>query len=178
MRITMNIKELRISVRNLIEFILRRGSIDSGYTGNKRAQEGTKAHQYLQKENSKTYETYKKEVYLKHVFSREDIVLTVEGRADGIIELDEKIIIDEIKSTTRDLIDIQEEDNLLHWAQVKFYGYMYLIENSLENIELQLTYINLESSEVKSFLKEFNLKELEEFVNSVVDEYVKWAEFT
>lgn len=174
----MDIKELRISVRNLIEFILRRGSIDSGYTGNKRAQEGTKAHQYLQKENSKTYETYKKEVYLKHVFSREDIVLTVEGRADGIIELDEKIIIDEIKSTTRDLIDIQEEDNLLHWAQVKFYGYMYLIENSLENIELQLTYINLESSEVKSFLKEFNIKELEEFVNSVVDEYVKWAEFT
>ncbi|WP_238883108.1 ATP-dependent DNA helicase [Clostridium sp. YIM B02551] len=169
---------IRISVRNLIEFILRRGSIDSSYMGNKRAQEGTRAHQYLQKENSKIYEEYKKEVYFKHIFERESMSISVEGRADGIIKIDDRIIIEEIKSTTKELLLIEEDNNMLHWAQVKFYGYMYLIENDENSIELQLTYIHLDSNETKKFNKVFELQELEEFVNFVVDEYIKWALFT
>lgn len=174
----MKSRELRISVRNLIEFILRKGSIDSGYMGNKRAQEGTKAHQYLQKENAKVYDDYKKEVYLKHIFNRKDILLTVEGRADGIIIKDERVVIEEIKSTTKELLLIEEDYNQLHWAQVKFYGYMYLIENKASKIDLQLTYIQLETNGIKSFNKEFSLLDLENFVNNVVDEYIKWAKFT
>ena len=169
---------IRISVRNLIEFILRRGSIDSSYMGNKRAQEGTRAHQYLQKENSKIYEEYKKEVYFKHIFERESMSISVEGRADGIIKIDDRIIIEEIKSTTKELLLIEEDNNMLHWAQVKFYGYMYLIENNKTSIELQLTYIHLDNNETKKFNKIFELQELEEFVNFVVDEYIKWALFT
>ncbi|MBL4931476.1 ATP-dependent DNA helicase [Clostridium paridis] len=169
---------IRISVRNLIEFILRRGNIDSSYMGNKRAQEGTRAHQYLQKENSKIYEEYKKEVYFKHIFERESMSISVEGRADGIIKIDDRIIIEEIKSTTKELVLIEEDNNMLHWAQVKFYGYMYLIENDGNSIELQLTYIHLDSNETKKFNKVFELQELEEFVNFVVDEYIKWALFT
>lgn len=178
MSLSVSIGEVRISVRNLIEFILRSGHIDSGYMGNNRAQEGTRAHQYVQKKNAEEYKNYKKEVFLKHLFDREDINLTVEGRADGFIEEDGKVIIEEIKSTYNDLHNIEEDYNLLHWAQVKFYGYMYLIEQGYENIDLQLTYIQLESNETKKFLKEFSFKELEEFVNYVVDEYVKWARLT
>ena len=40
-------RQIKISVRNLIEFVLRTGDIDSSYVGVNRAQQGTKAHQKL-----------------------------------------------------------------------------------------------------------------------------------
>lgn len=173
----MNSRELKISVRNLIEFILRHGSINNGYIGNRRAQEGTKAHQYLQKENLKFYDQYKKEVYLKYTFPRTELSITVEGRADGIITNEGNTIIEEIKSTEKELSRIEEENNPLHWAQVKFYGFMYMIQNNQSGVELQLAYIHLESNAVKKFNRKYGIEELEHFVNWVVDEYVKWAVF-
>ncbi len=41
--------EVNISVRNLVEFILRNGDIDIGYLGGSRAQEGIKAHKKITK---------------------------------------------------------------------------------------------------------------------------------
>ena len=110
----MQINEIKISVRNLVEFVLRSGDLDSRFTGSSRALEGTKAHQKIQKEykdkfskekqipidelvnNKSIKKEYFAEVVLKHNIEYKDFLFIVEGRADGIIIEGDNFIIDEI----------------------------------------------------------------------------------
>ncbi|MBS5952000.1 MAG: ATP-dependent DNA helicase, partial [Clostridium sp.] len=55
---------IKESVRGIIEYILRTGSIDDRFVGSTRAVEGTIAHQKLQSNNEKIYDNYEKEVRL------------------------------------------------------------------------------------------------------------------
>ena len=86
----------RVSVRKIVEFVLRRGDIDSRHTSNHTALEGARIHRKLQKAAGEAYE---KEVSLKRQFTLEnEDTLTIEGRADGIFTKDEQVIvIDELK---------------------------------------------------------------------------------
>ncbi|SHK59878.1 DNA excision repair protein ERCC-2 [Clostridium cavendishii DSM 21758] len=168
---------IKISVRNLIEFILRSGDIDSEYRGANRAVLGTKAHQKLQKANEQSFDDYRKEVYLKCELSYGKLNLIIDGRADGIFREGDFYIVEEIKSTNSKLDLIDENYNELHLAQVKFYAYMYCIENNIRDIKIQLSYFQLSTEEVKSFRREYNLEELQEFVMYVVKQYEKWASY-
>lgn len=168
-------KTIRISVRNLIEFVLRSGDIDNSFMSTSRALEGTLAHQKVQKSYGNEYSP---EVTLKHSFSYNDYSLEVEGRADGIFKLPEEIIIDEIKSTTKDLETIEEDFNHLHWAQAKCYAYIYALQNELTSIYIQLSYFHIESEEIKIFKKRFKMGELEDFFLNIVDKYIQWANLT
>ena len=76
--------EVRISVRSLVEFILRSGDID-----NRRAaspenamQEGGRIHRMIQRRMGPSYQA---EVSLSHVYDAGEYEIVVEGRADGII---------------------------------------------------------------------------------------------
>ena len=165
---------VRESVRGIIEYILKAGSLDDRYMGKNRALEGTIAHQKLQESNEEIYENYNKEVRLSHEFVMDNITLVIDGRADGIIIENNIVYIEEIKSTMRDLIFIEEDYNDLHWAQGKFYAYIYGVQNNLKEIYVRLSYFNIETEEVKSFDKKIDVLELEEYVNKVVNEYKKW----
>lgn len=128
--------EVRISVRNLVEFILRSGDINfSGYVSGQSITEGTKIHKKLQKEAGAEY---KSEVRLSYKKNYDDLCILVEGIADGIITTDKGIIIDEIKTVRTPLEYIDEKYNLLHWAQAKCYAYIYALQQGLENINFVL----------------------------------------
>ena len=165
---------IRNSVRGIIEFVLRRGSLDDRYMGKNRALEGIIAHQKLQASNGTIYNNYEKEVKLKKEFYIDNIILNVEGRADGIIIENDSVIVEEIKSTFKSLIFIEEDYNELHWAQVKFYAYIYGEKNALKRIIVRLSYYNIETNEVKSFDKVYDLQDLREFVYKVINEYSEW----
>ena len=165
---------IRNSVRGIIEFVLRRGSLDDRYMGKNRALEGTIAHQKLQASNGTMYNNYEKEVKLKKEFYIDNIILNVEGRADGIIIENDSVIVEEIKSTFKSLIFIEEDYNELHWAQGKFYAYIYGEKNALKRIIVRLSYYNIETNEVKSFEKVYDLQDLREFVYKVINEYSEW----
>nr|WP_300002559.1 ATP-dependent DNA helicase [Tissierella sp.] len=168
-------KNIRISVRNLIEFVLRSGDIDNSFKSNTRAVEGTLAHQKVQK----TYgENYRAEVSLKHIFDYGEYSFEIEGRADGVYHLGDEALIDEIKSTIRDLNLIEIDYNPLHWAQAKVYGLIYCLQNSLKEIDLQVTYFHIETEEVKRFKEEFTLERLEEFFSDIMKKYIDWAELS
>jgi len=62
-------KEIKISVRNLVEFVLRTGDIDSSFTGSSRAVEGTRLHKKIQKTQGKEYSP---EVFLKTTVEFDD----------------------------------------------------------------------------------------------------------
>ena len=75
---------IKISVRNLVEFILREGDIDNrmGRGGSAEAmQEGSRIHRKIQRRQGSDYHA---EVPLKLVLTEENYDLVIEGRADGI----------------------------------------------------------------------------------------------
>ena len=166
-------KIIKISIRNLVEFIMRHGSIDNRYTSSIKAIEGIRGHQRVQKSYG---DNYTAEVPLKYTLTYEDLEIIVEGRADGILIEDEKTIIDEIKTTTKDLLLIDENTNPLHWAQAKCYGYIYSMQNELDNIDIQITYYNIDTKSTRILRQSYTLKELEEFFFWLIDEYKSWAQ--
>ena len=169
-------KELiKISVRNLVEFILREGDIDNriSRTADKEAMQlGSKMHRKIQRQMGSSYHA---EVPLKMVLYEENYDLQVEGRADGIVE-EEEITIDEIKGVFRDLEQV-EKPITVHLAQAKCYAYIYGRQKKLEKISVQMTYCHLETEEIKRFKENYLLEELEIWFNNLIEEYKKWAEF-
>ena len=166
-------KIIKISIRNLVEFIMRHGSIDNRYTSSIKAIEGIRGHQRVQKSYG---DNYTAEVPLKYTLTYEDLEIMVEGRADGILIEEDKTIIDEIKTTTKDLLLIDENTNPLHWAQAKCYGYIYSMQNELDNIDIQITYYNIDTKSTRILRQSYTLKELEEFFFWLIDEYKSWAQ--
>lgn len=151
---------IKISVRNLVEFIFKTGDINTGLGMGQdimAMQEGAKIHRMLQKEAG---ECYHAEVSLKVQIERQtdnniDYQIQLEGRADGIIyDLDKpdnsNVCIDEIKTMQSD-INMLKEPIYVHKAQAMCYGYMYLMQNHLENIDIRLTYCNSQTREIKQY---------------------------
>lgn len=166
--------EIRISVRNLVEFILRSGDIDLQFTGNSRAVEGTKAHQKIQKDNKD--KGYIPEVTLKYQMEYKEFRFFIEGRADGIFNIDSAFVIDEIKTTTRPIESL--EYNATHLAQAKCYAFFYCEENHLDSIKVQLTYYNIVTNQIRRFINDFTYIELKDFFYDLIDKYLIFASLT
>ena len=166
-------KEISISVRELVEFTLRKGDIDFRYTGRQRGAQGTKAHQRIQK---KYKEGDLSEVSISRTIEYKDMNITLQGRMDGIIFEEGKVIIDEIKSTRMPLDEIDEDFSEVHWAQGMVYAFLYSLENHIEEISVQLTYYQLESKEVKKLIRSFDYEDLKVYVyEKLIKNYIKWA---
>ena len=96
----------RLPVRQLVEFLLRTGSIDSRFTGFDRANEGARIHRKLQKAAG---EGYAAEVFLSGEREAAGIPFTIEGRADGIFTDEAGVtVIDEITTTAVPADDIAD----------------------------------------------------------------------
>lgn len=170
-------EQVRISVRNLVEFILRSGDIDNrrGRAATKEAmQEGSRIHRKLQRRMGASYHA---EVPLKIEYENEKYTLVIEGRADGILlEEGEDAVIDEIKGIYQDVHALTEPVPV-HLAQAKCYAYMFAMKEGLPRIRVQMTYCNLDTEELRYFQEKYSFKELEDWFLGVVDAYHKWAEF-
>ena len=171
-------KQVRISVRALVEFVLRSGDIDnrrSGAAQKDAMAAGTRIHKKIQKRMGGNYRA---EVPLKYTAldEEEDIELLVEGRADGIFEEDGIVTIDEIKGVYMDLERLTEPV-AVHMAQAMCYGYFYCCDRELDGVRIQLTYCNLETEEIRRFHEDRSKEELEVWFCSVIHEYFKWARY-
>ncbi|MBC1568674.1 ATP-dependent DNA helicase [Listeria sp. FSL L7-1425] len=162
-------KKVQISVRRLVEFVQRSGSIDSRMTSSDRALEGTKIHQLLQKEAG---EEYVAEVRLNLERVVDEIAFSLDGRADGIINAQ---TIDEIKTTETPMEEITEDFRPLHWAQLICYGFMLAEKSDLPEVTLQLTYYQVLDKEVKRFQRVMSRAEMGAFVDDLLSKYAVWA---
>ncbi|MCP3738412.1 ATP-dependent DNA helicase [Rossellomorea sp. BNER] len=165
-------EEVRVSIRNLVEYVYRSGSIDNRFRVSSSMTEGTRAHQKLQKnyhENDLIEESLKIELTL------EEFTFILEGRSDGILFRENEVIIDEIKSTRKALEDISVDSYLVHWAQAKCYAYIYAKQHQLKHISVQLTYVHVETEQIKQFTKSYNQQELGSFVEKTVKQYEPFA---
>ena len=169
-------KLIRISVRNLVEFVLREGDIDNRIAGpseKEAMQMGSKIHRKIQRQMGSNYRA---EVSMKIQIPYDKFVLQIEGRADGVQEDENGVLIDEIKGVMRELKHIKEPIPV-HLAQAKCYAYIYGKEASLEEVSVQMTYCQLETEAVIRFQENYKVDELEEWFMSVVKLYEKWANF-
>lgn len=166
---------IRISVRNLVEFILRSGDIDNRIAGaDKDAMlMGGKIHRKIQRQMGAEYHA---EVPLKHEVQCNGFVLSVEGRADGVIKRADGVVIDEIKGVLRDL-ELMKEPVLVHLAQAKCYAYVYADACHLEEIGIQMTYCNMDTEEIKRFQYVCSYDELKEWFFNILGQYEKWARY-
>ncbi len=167
---------IKISVRNLVEFILREGDIDNRTTGGMERdamQQGSRIHRKLQKRMGSGYRA---EVPLKQQCPCDGFILQVEGRADGIFVEEGRTVIDEIKGVLRDLEQVREPAGI-HLAQAKCYAYMYASQNTMEEIDVQMTYCNLETEEIKRFRQSYRCEELKLWFGELIHAYEKWAGF-
>jgi len=182
--------QIKISVRNLVEFILRSGDIDnrtSGRIDQNAMQEGSKMHRKIQKKMGMEYHA---EVPLKFSIQQEKYEMIIEGRADGIIYNEDKamhdnkleneipkVIIDEIKGMYMDF-QFLKEPLAIHKAQAMCYAYIFSEQNHLEKIGIQMTYCNLDTEEIKRFHEEVSFEKLSEWFYQLIKEYKKWADFS
>lgn len=168
-------------MRNLVEFILREGSIDNrkGAGPDKDAMlMGGRIHRKIQRKMGAEYQA---EVSLKIQIPCGDFLLQIEGRADGIIVKNgsdgkTEVTVDEIKGVLRDVSFIENPVNV-HLAQAKCYAYIYALQHEIDEISVQMTYCNLDTEEIRRFLSSYTREELQKWFEDLVRSYEKWARF-
>lgn len=187
--------EIRTSVRNLVEFILRSGDIDNRKASKADAMmEGGRIHRMIQHSMGPNYYA---EVSLKYIFPTDEFDIVIDGRADGIIfeanndisaipllvmqgmELEDKgirVTIDEIKGTYRDVSKMKQEESV-HLAQAKCYAFIYATQHELKNIRVRITYCNMDTEQIRYFHYDYEIGELNEWFENLMKEYHKWAKF-
>ncbi len=189
--------EIRVSVRSLVEFILRSGNIDNRKAAmpENAMLEGGRIHRMIQRRMGADYHA---EVPLKYRYETENYVIIVEGRADGIIvgedslqaesifltdkdgeeppKTEYTVTVDEIKGTYKELTKLKKPIGV-HLAQAKCYAYIYAKENELESIRVRMTYCNIDTEQIKYFHYDYMFSELEDWFGNVMEQYRKWAEF-
>lgn len=164
--------QIRLAIRQLVEFLMQRGDIDSRFAGFDRANEGARIHRRLQKQAG---EGYRAEVPLTLTRTVGGVEYTLEGRADGIFEEDGQTVIDEIKTTARPSAEITEEMNPCHWAQGMVYGAIYAGQQGLDTLSVRLTYFQIDEEKILRFTRRFTRGELEEFLDRLLADYAPWA---
>ena len=133
------IKELTLSVHQLVDFLLRSGDIDNRVFNASIMSEGSRIHASYQESQDSDYWS---EYPLKRIFEVNGVVVTLEGRADGIIKKKNgDYMIDEIKSTVAELQTFRDENLEWHLGQAKCYAYMFADEQKLDNVDIRLVYI-------------------------------------
>ncbi|MGG3916397.1 helicase C-terminal domain-containing protein [Rossellomorea vietnamensis] len=164
-------KTMKVSIRELVEFVYKEGSIDLRFQARSSMVTGTRLHQKLQKQYKEGDE---KEVFLKGEKEAGGLDYQLEGRCDGIHYDDGEVTVEEIKSTAKKL-DLIEEGSRVHWAQGECYAYLLAKERQLTNVGVQLTYIEVESERTKSFKQMYSTEELERIVNETLVAYTPFA---
>ncbi len=158
-----------ISVRELAEFVHRRGNLggSGGFQRADRALEGIKGHKRIQQSRGNDY---RPEVSVEHIFVKDDVRLRVVGRVDGLVESLVPLV-EEIKTVeTR----WDREADPVHWAQLRLYAGMLVLQKGWNQASLQLTYLELDTHEIFIFREEASKADMVKFLNETVAEWFSW----
>ena len=146
---------IKISIRNLVEFILNSGDLttSSGLKDPDAMQEGTRIHKKLQKSMGTGYNAeVALSITLPVNYDGISFEMIVEGRADGIFTDETGIVIDEIKGVYSELSHMKEAKPV-HRAQALCYAYIYATEHKLDGIGIRMTYCYIPTEEVRYFIE-------------------------
>lgn len=169
----MELTEIALSVRTLVEYAFSSGSLEPGFRSGAAMAEGTRSHQQIQKQYK---EGDRKEVYLKAEIPHGNLLFVIDGRCDGLLVAgDGSLTVEEIKSTAG-IPDITMGGREVHWAQAYMYAYILTQDLDLPKIEVKLTYVQRGSEEQHSLYREMTRGALGAFAEETVARYAPFAE--
>ena len=162
--------QISISVRFLVEFVLRAGNLTRGFAGRSRALEGTRGHKRLQKSRPDDYEA---EVPVSFSVERDGLEIDITGRMDGLTRSDDRPLIEEIKTITGEF-DSSRPDNPMHWAQAKVYAAIVTRQQEFPQADIKLTYVRLDPWEVHEDTRTYSREGLAAFFDDLLVLFLKW----
>ena len=65
----------------------------------------------------------------------------------------------------------------VHRAQALCYGWIYMEAHDLERIDIQMTYGQLDTEEIRRFRETIAREKLEKWYQDLTDEYYKWVSY-
>jgi DNA excision repair protein ERCC-2 len=159
-----------ISVRDLVEFVLRTGDLggEREFVGSDRALAGIRGHQKIQNSRPTGYLT---ELPVEYRVETDEFTLHIRGRIDGLLITSNQVLLEEIK-TVQGTWD--HEADPLHWAQARFYAFIHAQENTLKELVLQLVYLELPAGRLTEFRQTVSFAELSDFFAKTTAVYVDW----
>ena len=166
-------KRYKVGVGELVSFLYASGDLSSETFQNVSLLEGTKAHQYVQ---SKYQAEDEAEVHITYLYQTDEVEVLLQGRIDGLIMVEGKRWIEEIKSTRFPIFSDEYQANNEHLAQLKMYAYMYLKNQHQDDIEGRITYIQLSDYKMRYFNYFFDVDVLEPFFQESLKAYIKWLD--
>ena len=167
-----NAKTWIVSVRDLVNFVLRRGGLTRGsFRSARRAHEGTRGHQEVQSQRPPAYQA---EFPLRdEIRTPAGQRLIVQGRIDGVMQTAAGWLLEEIKTVVGDWNGEARES---HWSQAKVYAAIFAQERQLSEIDIQLTYLHLDTNDLTVFRKTFTFDDLLKFYESLMGFYSAWID--
>ncbi|SDT98962.1 ATP-dependent DNA helicase [Halopseudomonas salegens] len=156
----------RIGVRELCEFTAKEGDLDLRFTPAPSAQEGMAGHRSVIARRDQHYES-------EIILSGEYPGLLVSGRADGFDPLRHQL--EEIKTHRGDVSRIPQNHRLLHWAQVKVYGWLLCQSRGFDSLDLAVIYFNVVTQQESEFRQCFGADELEAFFLQQCQRFIHMA---
>ena len=159
-----------VQVRELVEFALRRGDLgaESQFVGPDRARAGIRGHQKIQRSRPAGYQT---EIPVEQVVEADEFTLQIRGRIDGLLSTPQEVLLEEIKTVQGTWDHLADP---LHWAQAKFYGYIYARRHALDKLVIQLAYLELETGKVTELRQSCSFAELSDFFAATTAIYLDW----
>jgi DNA excision repair protein ERCC-2 len=165
-------RELRVGVRDLVSYVLRGGDLQHGFIGARRAVDGIRGHQRVQRQRPDAYQA---EVSLKHVHETADYALHISGRVDGLLVDGDRVVVEEIKTTTRLIDRLRHSQDPTHWGQVQVYAYIYALTAEQSTLTLRLTYFQLDTEEILELERQVSVEALQAFFDDLLSRYLDWA---
>jgi Rad3-related DNA helicase len=156
-----------VAVRALCEFTAKQGDLDLRFTPAPTAAEGMAGHSTVVGRRGAGY-------LAELPLAGEYPGLRVSGRADGYDPAQN--LLEEIKTHRGDVERIPDNHRVLHWAQVKVYGWLLCDALELPRIDLAVVYFNVLSQKETVFRERFDAAELKTFFELQCARFVAWAE--
>ncbi len=155
-----------VSVRNLCNFSARSGDLDLRFTPSPTALQGRHGHMLVAQRRGPDYES---EVSLSGQYRG----LQVRGRADGFDARSNTL--EEVKTFRGAREAIAANQQALHWAQLRIYGWLMCNSRALPGLTLNLVYLDIGDQSEHVDSEEATADELKVFFQDLCEGFLAWS---
>ncbi len=161
--------ELAVSVGELVAFCHRAGDIDHRFRPSPTGEQGVAGHQLVYRRRGAGYRS---EYPVEYCHREGEVCLRLRGRADGYDA--GAGLVEEIKTCRVRPALIPAAVSRMHLAQARIYAALIAIEQDLAQLEVRLTWLNIDSGEETPLSQTYARAELEAFLGAALANFSGW----
>lgn len=161
--------EFCVSVRDLVAFCHRTGDIDHRYTPSPSAEQGMEGHKRIYRRRP---DTYQREYPVDFTHREQGVSLRLRGRADGFDAGAQ--LVEEIKTCRVDPTGIPDAVSRLHLSQARIYAALIAIDRDLDELEVRLTWLNIDSDQEYKLNQRYSREELQAYLTETLGLFSGW----